>query len=576
MQQQFRVGLKVPLRIGIHLGEVVFDEQEIYGDGVNIAARIESLGVPGTIVLSGELNAAVKSQASILTKSLGYFEFKNVRDPIEVFIVTNEGVRVVQRKELKGKLKDNKRSLAVLPFVNMSPDPDNEYFSDGISEEILNALVRVPGLKVTARTSSFMFKGKNLDVREIGRELGVSYILEGSVRKAGRRLRITTQLVSTIDGFHHFSETYDRTLEDIFAVQDEIASLITNRMRQQLGEAEHADKLVEAPTHNLEAYETYLRGLYFYNQFGDATMMAKAIPYFEKAIALQPDFALPHTRMSMSYLFEAMGMKISWEEAHRKAVRHIERTRELGAESPEAYFAEAIFAIFFKWDWQKGYQALAEGLTHFPHHASLYHGLSSLCYISGDLEGAVRIHAKGLEADPLSIEMILYMAVVYLWKGDFDHAEPYLEQILEMAPNHRVAREYTGWIAAFRGQYGKALDIFGKLEPKVGYRLHRSTCLGWVYFKMGQQEKAEACLQEMLELETRSINFSIDLMTLYTCFGKLDRAFHFLEKSVRNKIGDSMLCRSSIFLAPLRNDPRFARVEELVGKVPEWEVEAYL
>ena len=185
---------------------------------MNLASRVESLGIPGSILLSDKLHAAVKNQESISTESLGFFEFKNIKEPVEVFVVTNEGVRSVKRSELKGKLEENKKSIAVLPFVNMSSDPENEYFSDGISEEILNALVKVEGLKVTARTSSFMFKGKNMDLREIGAQLGVAHILEGSVRKAGNRVRITAQLVSTVDSFHLFSETYDRTLEDIFAV----------------------------------------------------------------------------------------------------------------------------------------------------------------------------------------------------------------------------------------------------------------------------------------------------------------------------------------------------------------------
>ncbi|MBK5270024.1 MAG: tetratricopeptide repeat protein [Bacteroidia bacterium] len=567
MQQQFNTGEIVPLRIGIHLGDIVFDDSDIYGDGVNLASRIESLGVPHCILISDKLCDAVKNQSSISSQSLGYYELKNIKEPVEVFAITNKGIKVPERSELKGKIKQHKKSIAVLPFVNMSSDPENEYFSDGISEEILNALARVEGLKVTARTSSFTFKGKNMDIREIGTQLGVSHILEGSVRKSGNRVRITAQLLGSVDGYHFFSETYDRTLEDIFAVQDEIASKITNRLREHLGEAEHQEQIVKAPTLNMEAYETYLRGLYYFNQFGNPGAMSKAIPYFQKAIEMQPDFALPHARLGICYHFQAYAGKITWKEAQRNAMVHIERTRQLGVETPEAYFAVSVFEIFVQWNWINATAAIKKGLELFPNYSSLHHALSTMYYISGDGNAIVETHKKGLELDPLSIEMIFFMGIAYVWNREYEQALPYLEKVIDMVPHHRTAREYKGWIAAFQGRYDEALDIFNKLEP-VGFRLHRSTCLGWVYFKSGEKEKAEACLQEMIKLESQSIGFVLDLMTLYTCFGDFDNAFLYMEKAIRNKVGDSMMIRSDPFISPLQNDPRFKKMEELVGEVP--------
>jgi adenylate cyclase len=568
MQQQFSTGQSVPLRIGIHLGDIVYDKNDIYGDGVNLASRIESLGIPGSILISDKLNYAVKSHSSISAKSLGYFELKNIKEPVEIYSIINQGIRVPERSELKGKTKEIKKSIAVLPFMNMSPDPENEYFSDGIAEEILNALVRIEGLLVTARTSSFSFKGKNIDVREIGNQLGVSHILEGSVRKAGNRVRITAQLVSCADGYHFFSETYDRTLEDIFAVQDEIASKIINRLREQLGEEQHGQQLVKATTKNIEAYETYLRGLYYFNQWGDEAM-GKAIPFFEKAIKMDDDFGLPHAQLGLCYMFQAFGGKISWELARTKTMVHFERTRQLRTETPEAYFAFFIFYTFHQWNWAAAVEITNKGLELFPNYASLYHALSTLYYIRGDKTARIETHKKGLELDPLSIEMNFFMGVAYIWSLEFEKALPFLNKVLDMVPNHRTAWEYKGWIVAFRGQYEEALAIFEKLEPAIGYRLHRSTCLGWVYFKQGKKEKAETCLQELLKLgEQASFGFSLDLATLYTCFGDFDKAFHYLEKAIKNKVGDIMMCRSDIFLEPLKADPRFKDMEALVGEVP--------
>jgi TolB-like protein/class 3 adenylate cyclase/Tfp pilus assembly protein PilF len=569
MQQQFQIEQAVPLRIGIHLGDIVFDSAEIYGDGVNLASRIESLGIPGSILISEKLNAAIKSQESISTKSLGFFEFKNIKEAVEVFTVTNSGIRIIKRSEVRGKLKEKKKSIAVLPFVNMSSDPENEYFSDGITEEILNALVKVEGLKVTARTSSFMFKGKSTDVREIGAQLGVEHILEGSVRKVGNRVRVTAQLVSAVDGYHFFSENYDRTLEDIFDVQDEIASTITNLLREHLSEVEHDEQLVVAPTVNIEAYETYLQGLYYFNQFGNDQAMQKAIPHFQKAIDMAPDFGLPHARMAISYIFQAWGMGVTWEEAHRRSMTHIERLNELRVETAEAYFAQSVFAIFFKWNWADASKIVKKGLELFPNHASLYHCYSTLYYIKGDMAEAIRIHQLGLERDPLSLEMIFFMGIAYLWNDQLEPALTYLNKVVEMVPNHRTAWEYIGWAQGFQGKYNEAEAIFNRLDPPFGYRLQKPTCLGWIYFKQGHKAKAESCLSLLLEKEKESINLSIDLMTLYASFGDLDNAFKYLEKALRNKIGDSMMFRSDIFLKSLRSDPRFKEMEALIGEVPD-------
>jgi TolB-like protein/class 3 adenylate cyclase len=568
MQQQFNSGQHVPLRIGIHLGDIVYDKHEIYGDGVNLASRIESMGIPGSILISGSLNDAIKNQETISTKSLGFFELKNIKEPIEIFTLINRGITVPERSALKGKMKEIKKSIAVLPFINMSADPENEYFSDGIAEEILNALVKVEGFLVTARTSTFSFKGKNIDVREIGTQLGVSHILEGSVRKSGNKVRITAQLVSSADGYHLFSETYDRTLEDIFEVQNEIASKITNRLREHLGEVQHKQPLVKAATMNMEAYETYLQGLYYFNQWGDEAM-GKAIPLFEKAITMQDDFGLPHARLGLCYMFQAFGGKITWEKARNKAMVHFERIKQLGTETPEAYFAYFIFYTFQKWDWVAAVEITKKGLELFPNYSSLYHALSTLYYIKGDKIAKIEAHKKGLELDPLSIEMIFFMGVAYVWTHELDKAILYFNKVLDIVPNHRTAWEYKGWIAAIKEEYNEALTIFEKLEPVIGYRLHRSTCLGCIYFKQGKNEKAGACLQELIKLEEQqSVSFSLDLATLYTCMGNFDKAFHYLEKAINNKVGDSMMCRSDPFLAPLRTDIRFEKLEALIGKVP--------
>ncbi|MCH6575905.1 MAG: adenylate/guanylate cyclase domain-containing protein, partial [Bacteroidetes bacterium] len=213
IQNQLFKEPKIPVRVGIHVGDIVKEDDGIYGDGVNIASRIESISVPGAVLISDRLQGELGNQPDIKTKSLGKFQLKNVKRHIEIFAVAAGKIKVPSPGELNSEKVKSVKSIAVLPFVNMSADPENEYFSDGITEEILNALVKVEGLQVTSRTSSFAFKNKILDAREIAKQLNVNTILEGSVRKAGNKVRVTAQLINSADGFHIWSDVYDRKLE---------------------------------------------------------------------------------------------------------------------------------------------------------------------------------------------------------------------------------------------------------------------------------------------------------------------------------------------------------------------------
>ena len=224
MQQAFCQPPPVPLRIGLHIGDVIFDDDQVVGDGVNLASRIESLGMAGCVLISDRVKEEIRNHPELKTVSVGSYQFKNIERRVEVFALDHEGLIIPKPYSLKGKTKEKEssndhadgkhtsKSIAVLPFVNMSNDPDQEYFGEGIAEEILNSLVHLKDLKVAGRTSSFQFKGRNIDLREVGQKLGVSSVLEGSVRKQGNRLRVTAQLINVEDGFHLWSERYDRDM----------------------------------------------------------------------------------------------------------------------------------------------------------------------------------------------------------------------------------------------------------------------------------------------------------------------------------------------------------------------------
>ena len=329
IQRRFRLDPPIPVRIGLHLGDIVHDQDGVHGDGVNVAARVQGLAVPGSVLISGGVYAELKNHPRLPTRALGDFELKNVQTPLAIHAVAASALAVPSPADLSAGGNRAKKSIAVLPFVSMSSDVENEYFTDGITEEILNTLVRFDDLKVTARTSSFVFKGRHEDVREIGRALHVGAVLEGSVRKSGNRVRITAQLVDTADGYHLFSNSYDRVLEDIFAVQDEIARTIAQELRVLFPvTGAQTPTTVRKPTESSEAYSRYLRGLHCWNQWTPNTTQ-EALRHFRDALALDPDFALAYTGVARCYAHLGAGGQLRSAAAYAAAQEAAQRAIEL-------------------------------------------------------------------------------------------------------------------------------------------------------------------------------------------------------------------------------------------------------
>src|SRR5687768_17688810 len=365
IQQQLQQEPKVALRMGIHTGDVIIEEDAIYGDGVNLASRIESLAVPGGIFISEKVHDEIKNQSAFSTREMGYFELKNVRHPVKVFAISNNGIVVPARDELRGKTKQTQNRLAVLPFVNMSADPENEYFSDGITEELLNTLTRVEGLQVTSRTSAFAFKGKNHDIRDIAIQLNVDKVLEGSVRKVGNRVRITAQLINAADGYHIWSENYDRNLTDIFEVQDEISGIITNKLRENLALGQQAGPLVKPPTKNIEAYTSYLKALHYWNKVTPADTR-KAIECFEQAIALEPDYAQAYAMAASAYSYLGSTGQMLPHKAFEIVKRYANQALALDDKIAEGHIARASVSLFYEWKLKDGYEALQKAIQLNP------------------------------------------------------------------------------------------------------------------------------------------------------------------------------------------------------------------
>jgi adenylate cyclase len=403
---------RMEYRIGVNLGDVIKEGDRIYGDGVNIAARLESLAEPGGICISGVVYSQVKNRLKLEYEYLGEQSVKNIKEPLPVYrilLLPKAASRLDTEKERFYPLSD-KPSIAVLPFVNMSDDPKQEYFSDGITEEIISALAKVEGLKVISRTSAFCFKGMGVDLQTIGNKLKVNNILEGSVRKAGNRLRISAQLINVANDSHIWSETFDRELKDVFAIQEGISQAIVNKFK-----VEHKDKggreLVGGSTENRQSHDAYLKGLFFWNKVD----YQKAINYLEQSIALDSKNGHAYAMLAIIYthlnLYFSYPAKESYEKAKAAALKALEVDNLLA----EAHVAIGVVKMCHEYDWKGAKEFLNRSIALNPGLWQAYHFYAYYHWAMGQRDEAITMFEHALELDPLSTLITRLIGVAYNW-----------------------------------------------------------------------------------------------------------------------------------------------------------------
>ncbi len=561
IQQELLKEPRVLLRIGIHSGDIAYDHQGVYGDCVNLASRIEALSLPGSVLISDKVFDEVKNQPDIRTSLLGKFSLKNVKRQVDVYAVVNDDLIVPAGNEL-GVKPGKEKSIAVLPFINMSADPENEYLSDGISEEILNALTHVEGLQVTARTSSFLFKGKNEDIRQIGIKLGVSSILEGSVRKAGNKIRITAQLINTADGYHIWSETYNGELDDIFRLQDEISQKILNRLRENFSLAEKKQPVIKASTENIDAYNLYLKGRYYWNK-SNPESIRKAIEYYEEAIAVDQDFALPYCALSYCYSFMGSAGLMPPTEAYPRAKDYTLKAIELDPSHAESHLSLATIKFYHNWDFKGAEQSLNKAVS-LSLNSSLINQVHGWYLIAkGDFKKAIEKMEQAVMLDPLSLPLLANLADAYAFDGRFEEALAQYDKVLEMDPSFRRGHEGKGIVYLAAGEPLKAIEHLEQYHKLIGHPLKGVSSLGHAYAAARQTEKAMECLDKIRQREEteQGVLLHMDYAFLYSGLGDLDKAFYYLNKTYDERIG--IACLGMIFcirypmLKELRSDPRF-------------------
>ena len=452
-------------------------------------------------------------------------------------------------------------SIGVLPFTNMSNNPENEYFSDGITEEILNALTRIPALKVAARSSSFALKGKSLDISEIGERLKVKTVLEGSVRRVGQRVRITAQLINAADGYHLWSERYDRDVEDVFEIQDEIARTIVDRMKVKLGTAEY-EALGRGQTENVEAYELYLRGRHCWNRWQLWGMMEKAIGYFEAALAKDPDYALAHHGLADAYSTIGLYAFAPATEVIPKAKAAAFKAVELAPELADAWTSLG-FVHMLDWDWKAAESALLRAIDINPRQSSARTVHSWVLAIVGRHSEALEEARRGRELDPQSRSGL--PAFVWYLGRQYDEAIVECELGLEIDPTSFLSLLILSLSYAGKGQYDQAVQHAERgVSLAPGSDFVRAV-LGTVYAMAGQQEAARVILSDLVERSTRSYVSPILMSWIFANLQAPDSAFEWLSKAY-----DERTCTlgSGIGYAiydGIRDDPRFGELLQKLG-----------
>ena len=609
---------RVEIKIGIHIGDVVHRGGDVYGDGVNIASRIEPLAGAGGICVSMDVERQIRTSLEVRFEKLAPTELKNISVAMDLFRIV-----LPWEKEKKSEVGSQKsetsasgrssltarfvgigallllligagwwflhqsrqtpkpganlpgatssptaaapiateqKSIAVLPFVSMSADKADEYLSDGMTEELLNVLAQVPGLKVPGRSSSFAFKDKNGEdiFRKVGEQLHVATVLEGSVRKAGDKLRITVQLINVADGFHLWSQTYDRDMKDILSVQTEVAQQVVQVLELKLG-VEAAQALAKTPTENPEAHRLYLLGRYYWFK-GTEESSKKAIEYFNQALHQDSNYARAYCGLA-----DTLGdWKLAPKEFIPKMRAYAETALKLDPLLAEAH--NSMAGLFFSpdWDFAGAEKEFQQALKLNPNLALAHDGYAWYLACLGRLPEALAEQKKAVELEPLSALMTVDLGWIYYIARDFNKSIEVSRQAMELDASYPWSYQLMGWSLLMQGKPGEAIPQFEKQRSLADFPWTRSY-LGCAYAAAGDRAKAEVVLKDLEDLATRQFVSPMSQAVIWSFLNEKGRALELLERAVAERDPSCIALKVDPAWGSLRTEPRFQALLKKVG-----------
>ena len=473
-------------RVGLNLGDVIVEGDNLYGDGVNVAARLEALAEPGGISLSGKFHDEVCRKLDMSFVSTGDQEMKNIQTPVPTYKIEiadlvysgeiSTHIDNTEEARREGTVENSIPAIAVLPFTNMSGDPEQDYFADGITEDIITNISSWRTFPVISRNSSFTYKGKSVNVKDVAEELGARYIVEGSVRKGGNRIRITAQLIDAHVDHHLWSQKWDRNVDDIFEVQDEVSTLIAAKVSPTLGSHER-ERIERSKPTNFNAWEYYLKSLHMFNERnltdGEDINLGKARELCEKAIELDSGLSHAHAMLARICHYELLQFtKEDSEKTLNEILEHSKKAAELDPQNPVAALMTATH-YFFKGNFSQAKRFSEKAVELNPSDPEAYMRLAQAMIHTGDYKNSEELVRKSLEIDPLDPQLWARKIphfFIYMGLEDYQNAYELVEEILEDAPN---AGMYRGFRASVMGYLDKgdeakaALDDYLKLRPNL-------------------------------------------------------------------------------------------------------------
>ncbi|MBV8136340.1 MAG: hypothetical protein JO121_12040 [Deltaproteobacteria bacterium] len=593
------------VRIGIHVGDVLFSESGVMGDGVNVASRIHALAPPGGICISERVYDDVRNQPEIRVRDLGQKTLKNVARPIRVYMLDDAGGFLPRRWELgNGRsvfavgfaavalsilaigayayrdairsalaprlVEAGKPTVAVLPFANLSGSKDDEYFSDGVSDEVRGDLTKIAGLQVTARTSSYAFKGQNEDVRKIARLLSVRNLLEGSVRRSTDRVRIEVELIDATSGFSLWSETYDREMADVFAIQSDIAQGVANKLRVTLLPGEKA-RVESKPTDNLEAYNLYLRGLYYLTlSVGSGTGggAQRAIDSFSAAIAKDPNFAAAYVERANAYGLAGF-FTLPQRESVPKVKADVERALALNDTIGQAHAILAfIVYCLYQWDWPAAEREFQVALKLNPDDPTIHFYYGFYLSALGRFDDSLRERLRARELDPQNPIWVASTGDTFFNARHYDQALQCWQQQIAMAPNLSYPLFARGWtLLKLRGDRAAFVRDEEKAVAMADTPTNQSA-LAYAYTLAGRSDEARRILRQKFEEAQKRQYVDPGYFALtYFALGDKDRAFELLDQAYQDRSA-LMALLNLPYNDPMRSDPRYTALVKKVGLPP--------
>ena len=602
IQHALRQEPVVPLRIGLHVGEVIVDDNKAMGDGVNLASRVQSLGHANAILFSREVYDKIRNRPEYKAVSLGQFQFKNVRDPIEVFALANEGFLVPKRSKMEGKLEKkpgqkkkrilalsllvllalglfgywkfysrkkytgSDKSIAVLPFVNMSSNKENEYYSDGMTDDLITQLYNITGLRVISRTSSMTYKGSKKSAETIAEELNVGSVLEGGIQRIGNKIRINVQWIDAKTGGHIWARIFDRDVNDLFAIQSEVAQEIAEELNARLTDSQR-NKIAEGPTKNLEAWNQYQQGRYYWFKRNDSSLQA-AIGFFNKAIMLDPKYARAYAGLADCYSARGYSSFIAPSEAFLKAENYADSALQLDPNLAEPHAAKGYVEFYYFWRWAKAEQEFKEAIRLNPQFDVTYDYYGYLLTATERFSEAQVVLEKANQIAPKSAAYTTDMGVSLYYDRKYDRAIDEIQDAIKYNSRYPLAHLWLARIYQVRKNYSESIASYQKALLSNPRWVPSLAGIGNVYGNMGQKAEAKKILDQLLAMSDSVYVTPYGVALVYVGMNNTDKTFEWLDKAYADRAHWLVWLKLDPRWDPIRSDKRYPPLLAKIGLPP--------